>query len=188
MVDQEVSDGAPVRLLHHTAGGVVREVCYQGLRPRCDALRERVGRQPELILSAAGDRHRGSAGEGDAGGVRDIAGFGDQNLITGVHDSPDGDISRLRDTARHDDLLLGIVGSAEPAIEVMADGAPEPGRPLVRCIGGRPLLYRVDGCLTDAPGGHEIRFTDTQGYDVLHRLRDIEELSYPGGRDSADPL
>ncbi len=175
MVDQDVGDSAPVRLLHHPAGGVVRKVRYQGLRPRGDTFHERIGRQPELVLRPAGDGHRDPASEGDTGSIGDVAGLGDQHFVARVHDGPDGDISRFRDAAGHDDLLIGVVVDSEPGIEVAADGAPKLGCPLVRGVGGRSLLDGVDRRLTDAPGGHEVRFADTQGYDVLHSLGDIKE-------------
>ncbi|OQC69018.1 MAG: hypothetical protein BWX50_01081 [Euryarchaeota archaeon ADurb.Bin009] len=176
VVDQDIGDCAPICLRHHPAGGVVREVCYQNLRPGSDTLHERIGRQPELVLRPAGHGHRDTAGEGDTRGVGDVARFCHQHLVARVGDGADGDIGRLRDAAGHDDLLVGIVACPKAGIEVAADSPAELGRPLVRCIGGRPLLDGVDGRLTDAPGGHEVRFADAQGYDVLHRLGDIEEL------------
>ena len=178
---QHLGDGLQVLPAHNAAGGVVGEGQHQDLGPGGDGGAQLLGRKAEFVfrlglhIDRSAPRHAGQRTVAHKGGHRH------DDLVPGVHHTPQRQVDALASAHGDDDLAGKVIPELEAPLQVGGDLPPQLGHAGVGGIFGKALLQRVDARVPDVPGGDEIRLADPQGDGVLHLLQDVEELSDTGG-------
>ena len=85
------------------------------LRFRRDGRTQLIRRQAELILGPGGDMHRHAAGQLGDGLIADKAGFGDDDLVPGLHERADGKVDGLAAAHRDEDVFF-LIMQLKPAL------------------------------------------------------------------------
>lgn len=135
--------------------------------------------QAEFILRLGGNVYRHAAGELGDGFVADKAGFGNDDLIPGSHQGPDGHVDGFTAAHRDQDLFRFVL-QVHAAVQIPADLRPQLLQARVGGIFGPALFQAADARIPDAPGSLEVGFAHPQRDAVRHIRRQIEKLADAG--------
>ena len=145
----------------HSAG---RDGFFQGFQ------RGEVGRRGRF------HHHRISLEESDLLQITHPGGSGNQDLISGIHQTPQGLVEQGLRSGAHQNLFGGI-GEAEPLLIVRRDGFFEFGNARTGGVVGFSLDHGFPGRLQGAGRRGEVRFSRAEGNDVLSLGRQSLGLS-----------
>ena len=182
MLPDHGGDGFQVFLFHDAAGGIVRVGKDQQFGSRRDAGFQILRLQPETVLLPGRHADRGSAGENNAGGIRNIAGFRNQRFIAGGKKRPQGDINGFGRADGDQNLVLGAVLDAKPPVQIQGDFPSQLRKAAVGRILGFPVHNRVDSRVADMVRGFEVGLADAEGDGILHGGSHVKEPPDPAGR------
>ena len=181
--DDDLRDGLEIRPFHDGSGGIVGEGKDQNLGLVRDDFLKLGSCQTEFVLRLQVDDHGLCACKNGAGLVGNIAGLGNEDLVSGIAHGAQADIDGLGSAHGDNDLALGIVLKSLGPLHIMTDLRAQLHQTCVGGVMGLSFFQRIDTLVTDMPGRVKVRLAHTQGDGILHLADDIKELPDPGGLD-----
>jgi hypothetical protein len=156
---------AQILLAEDGSGGVGRRIHHDRPRPRPHRPSELVDPEPEALLGTHPDRHRRPAEERGVVAVGRVARIGDDHLVTGVEQRPEGEQHRGR-RALGDHHVRRIHGHPVGPRVVLGHGVAQVEQPEGLRVTGVALLHRPFRRLGDRGRGGHVGIADLQAHHV----------------------
>ena len=166
-----------VGALHNCARRVGRVGHNQRLSARGYEGAQLVGGDLEAVFRLGVQNYGNTARKTRNGLVADVARLRNDDLVAGVGDGADGDVDGFTAADGNENFVFWIVLKVVFAGEITRDLIAQLLRSSVRRVARLSVLKRVNARHTDMPGGTEIGLANAEGYDVFHRVRNVEEAS-----------
>ena len=179
-------DGFQIFPAHDGAGRIVRIGEDQRLCAGRDGFLQTFGSEAEIVFFQGFHPDGGAAGKNDAGGIGNIAGLRNKNLVPRGGEGPEGDIDGLGGADGDDDLGRRIVRQAIAAGKIEGDLIPQLGETPVGGILGFAVYQGIDGGIPDMIGRFEIRLADAEGDRILHGGGQVEKAADTAGWNRGD--
>ena len=174
---KHVAQALQQRAIQHRAGGVVGIGQNHGLGAGRHGGGQRFGHQGKAVLLAGGHGHGHAARKHHARRVADVAGFGDEHLVAGVHQHAQAKVNTFAGPDRHQNFLLGVVGQVVAVLHIAGDFLAQAERAPVARVGGFAVQEAVDGRVADMVGRDEVRLAHAQRDRAGHGGGHVEELA-----------
>ena len=137
-----------------------------------------VGRgDAKLVFNFGRNGHRYAARQCGAGFVGHVARFRNENLVAGREQGPHGEIEGFADADGNENVGALVVINAVAFFLQPRDFPAQLRHSTVGGVGSVALLQSVNAAFPDRPRGHEVRFADAEGDDVVHFRGDVEEAA-----------
>ena len=182
--------GNGLQLVHieSCAGRVARKVQENGLGFRCDGFFQIGGIQRKIVFLVGRHRDRHAVCHPDFGVIGDIAGFVVDDLVARIRDRADCQVQRLADADRDDAFMHRIIFHLVIFRHIVADGFAQREQAQIGGVARMAAFQRVDRPLPDRPRRDEIRFSDSEGDHIVHRVDQFEKVADPAFREGDDML
>ena len=162
MLYAQLRDGPQVFPCHDGSCGIVGEGQDQDLGSVRDLLFQILRLEAELVLFLQFHHHGLSAGQTGAGIVGNIAGSGNQDLVSGIDHGPEHKVDGFGSAHGDKDLAVIVVAQVLGPFHICGHFHLQLLEAGVGSIESAALLQRIDALIPDVPGGIEIRLAHAQ--------------------------
>ncbi len=125
-----------IGVAHDCAGRIIRKIEHQDFGPGCGFGFKHGPSEPKTVFRFGLDGEWHAVRKEDRGAVRHVARFVIEHFIPGIEKRPQGQVECLTDTDGDQDLIFGVVFSAETRGDVLRQRATQFDVPIVAGVVG----------------------------------------------------